>query len=133
MLDNIRKAQKKQKKQYDKQTNKINEFIINDFIILENNRQVVGHVRAFEPKFRGPYKVLRKSDDVNYVIKEVETNKAQKVHVIRIHHYFQRVENANIEDELLERRRRILMTKTISRKNAESNNVDMDDIPNLEN
>ena len=74
VLDNIRKAQQKQKKQYDKQVYKITEFKINDFILLENTRQVVGHVRAFEPKFRGPYIVLTKSDDVNYVIKEVETN-----------------------------------------------------------
>ena len=93
VLDYMRKAQEKQKKQNDKQVNKIIEFKINDFILLENTRQVVGHVRAFEPKFRGPYIVLTKSDDVNYVIKEVETNKTLKVHVNRMHHYVQRVEN----------------------------------------
>ena len=41
VLDNIRKAQEKQKKQYDKQVNKIIEFKINDFILLEKTRQVV--------------------------------------------------------------------------------------------
>ena len=58
VLDNISKDQEKQKEQYDKQVIKIIEFKINDFILLENNRQVVDHVRAFEPKFRGPYIVL---------------------------------------------------------------------------
>ena len=54
VLDNIFKAQEKQIEQYDKQVNKIIEFKINDFILFENNRQVLGHVLAFEPKFRGP-------------------------------------------------------------------------------
>ena len=50
-----------------------------------------------------------------------------------MHHYVQRVKNANLQYELLERRRRILMTLTIAKKNTASYNVDMDDIPNLEN
>ena len=66
-------------------------------------------------------------------IKEAETNKTLKVHVNKMHHYVQRVKNANLQYELLERRRRILMTLTIAKKNTASYNVDMDDIPNLEN
>ena len=55
VLENIRKVQQKQKKQNDKKDNKIIEFKINDFILLEINRQIFGHVRVFEPKFRGRY------------------------------------------------------------------------------
>ena len=69
-----------QKKQYDKNVRVRSEYKINDFVLLENTRQVPGHVRSFEPKFIGPYKILRARDALNF---EVEDQKSKKYFVVR--------------------------------------------------
>ena len=69
----------KQMKRFDKQVNIIIKFKINDLILLENYRQVVGHVHAFEPKFSGPYKFSGpQKEDANYLIKKLKTISVEK-------------------------------------------------------
>ena len=91
--ENIRRDKHQQKHQYDKRVNKYPTFNINDLILLENTRKVVGHVASFEPKLIGQYQVVEQKDFVNYKIIDPQTQKTQVVHVNRMHHYASRKES----------------------------------------
>ncbi|RNA17155.1 hypothetical protein BpHYR1_004123 [Brachionus plicatilis] len=51
-----------------------------DLVMLSNNRQKVGQVRSFVPKFMGPFKVTSILSDVNFEVRDVKTGKKQIVH-----------------------------------------------------
>lgn len=58
--ERIGRAQAKQNKQYEHKVRDRVVFEPGDLVMLVNSRQTKGHVRSFEPKYIGPYRVLDK-------------------------------------------------------------------------
>lgn len=71
--------------------------------MLVNSRQTKGHVRSFEPKYVGPYLVLEKVNDVNFLIKDPESRRLSIVHYNRMVRYktASEAKSAVAEEELL--------------------------------
>ena len=120
----IDRAQAYQKKQFDKNVQCNNHFAVGDLVLLQNTRQVVGHVRSFEPKYAGPFVILEKYQDLNFKIENQQSGKTQVVHYNRLVKYYSRdqVECSSIMDQdtyvddLIELKRRISVS-TLSNRN----------------
>jgi len=83
----IEKAQRTQKTQYDEKIKNKAIYETGDLVVLANTRQVVGHVRSFEPKYIGPYEVIRKTGEANYELLDPKTGKTNNVHYNRMSKY----------------------------------------------
>jgi hypothetical protein len=90
--ERIKRAQEHQKRQYDKNVHDKVTYGTGDLVVLANNKQTVGQVRSFEPKYVGPYRVIRKVGDVDYEIEIVENGKTLVVHYNRMFEYTARNE-----------------------------------------
>ena len=91
-----------QKKQYDKNVRVRSEYKINDFVLLENTRQVPGHVRSFEPKFIDPYKILRARDALNFEVEDQKSKRSFVVHRNRMKPFAIRSTINSIDDDALD-------------------------------
>lgn len=98
IVKNINQAQTSQKKQFDKNSSNKVIFEIGDFVLLINSRQVVGHVRSFEPKYMGPFVIKKKINECNYEIVNTENQKIQIVHYDRMVKYNMRRSVKNLEN-----------------------------------
>lgn len=101
--ERISRAQAKQSKQYEHKVHDRVSFEPGNFVMLVNSRQTKGHVRSFEPKYVGPYLVLEKVNDVNFLIKDPESRRLSIVHYNRMVRYktASETKSAVAEEELL--------------------------------
>lgn len=130
----LEKVQIAQKKQYDKNVVDKATYKTGDFIVLVNSRQTVGHVRSFEPKYIGPYEIIRQVNDTNYEIIDPKTGKTSVVHYnrmfkykVREHENFLKFSNDDKNyiheycslDEVLVSARDLALISRIQRRNAQ--------------
>ncbi len=59
-------------------------FIRPSGVLLSNNRQKVGEVRSFVPKFTGPFQIKRLVNEANYEIVNLGTGVSSIVHYNRL-------------------------------------------------
>lgn len=95
-------------------------------VLLVNSRQVVGHVKSFEPKFIGPFVIRRKINQVNYEITSLVNSKTQIVHYNRMIKYnsrnltssFKNLVSLDVEDEwrLVRSKAAVFVNSQASRK-----------------
>lgn len=93
--DKLEKSQAIQKVRYDKTASLRDEFKKGDFVVIANTRQVVGQVRSFQPKFLGPYVILRPTSEVNFEIRDLSNSKVMVVHYNRLAKYNPRDKNVH--------------------------------------
>ena len=104
-------AKEKQKRNYDMNCNPREIFKIGDQVLLTNSRRHVRHVRSFEPKFLGPFTIVRILNEVNLEIIDPNSKNSKIVNRSRLVKYRSREESANnlvfntSESEWLERRK----------------------------
>lgn len=55
-----------------------------DLVVLINSRKTVGKVISFEPKYIGPYEVIRRTGEANYELSDSETGKTIVAHYNRM-------------------------------------------------
>ena len=82
-------AQAKQKSLYDNQLKYRNEFAVGDLVMINNTRQRPNHSKAFEPKFIGPYKIVKSSKGLTYDIISPVLG-TEKVHYNRLYRFYDR-------------------------------------------
>ena len=73
----------------EKRTNTNNqiEYEEGDLVLLNNMHMRPGHSHSFEPKRHGPYKIIEKRGNVNYVIQNLEDQSVFLVHYNRLVKY----------------------------------------------
>jgi len=79
-------AQERQKYGYDKDMTKLIQYKPGDFVKIKNFRARLNHSKSLEPKFLGPFKILRILGDLNYELVN-ENGKLEKVHYNRMYVY----------------------------------------------
>ena len=77
----------RQKQYYDRFINSSMSFEIGDLVCLVNERSIVGQSKSFRQRLSGPFKIIKKFNDVNYTIVSLETKKSQDVHYNRLRPY----------------------------------------------
>ncbi len=82
-------ARNKQKLSYDRFVKNNVTFQINDLVKIDNYRRRPGYSKAFEPKFIGPYKVVKILSDLNYYL-EAPSLKPIVVHYNRMSRFHSR-------------------------------------------
>jgi hypothetical protein len=87
--NNIRIAQARQKANYDNETRDSVIYVIGDQVMINNTKQRVNHSKAFEPKFLGPYRIIKICNELNYVI-ESPTLGTEIVHYNRLRRFYTR-------------------------------------------
>lgn len=92
--DYIKKAQIIQKQNYDK-THKLTQYEPNQLVLIKFPFQEQNKTSKLAPKYRGPFKIISKKNDVNYLVELVLNKKITRdiVHIRRLKPYFQRTEN----------------------------------------
>lgn len=93
----LEKVQEGQKKQYDKKICDKTTYKTGDFVVLVNSRKTVGQVRSFEPKYIGPFEVIRLIGDTNYELIDPKTGKTIVVHYNRMAKYTARDHNHSLK------------------------------------
>ena len=93
----LEKIQEGHKKQYDKKVYVKTTFKTGDFVVLDNSSKTVCQVRSFEPKYIGPFEVVRLIGDTNYELIDRKTGKTIVVHYNRIAKYTVRDHNHSLE------------------------------------
>lgn len=96
----IKKAQETQKTNHDK-LHKLTTYEPNQLVLVKFPFNEPNKTSKLAPKYRGPYKVISKINDVNYIIELILNNKLTKdiVHIRRLKPYFQRENTETIEDK----------------------------------
>ncbi|CAI6375162.1 unnamed protein product [Macrosiphum euphorbiae] len=97
--DYIKKAQDIQKLNHDK-SHKLTTYEPNQLVLVKFPFQEPNKTAKLAPKYRGPYKIISKVSDVNYMIELVLNNKLtiDVVHIRRLKPYFQR-DNSDSSEE----------------------------------
>jgi hypothetical protein len=90
--DQINKSQVRQKAYYDRFVRNSAQFSVGDFVLLVNERSIVGQSKSFRDRLIGPFKIIDKYNDVNYRIVCIQNNKVQDVHYNRLRPYRSRVD-----------------------------------------
>ena len=90
---NLEKARKKQKSQYDRDRSDI-DFRVGDRVMLVDLK-IKSAGRKLYPKNLGPYTVLKKSSPVNYVLRLDDGVSVDTFHVSRLRHFYAREETAD--------------------------------------
>lgn len=92
--DYIKKAQIIQKQNYDK-THKLTQYEPNQLVLIKFPFQEQNKTSKVAPKYRGPFKIISKKNDVNYLDELILNKKITRdiVHIRRLKLYFQRTEN----------------------------------------
>ena len=84
--ENSDAARESQKAFYDLVNQQTMEFKEGDLVMLRNLASRPGHTAKFEPKYKGPYRVLRKLGEVDFEILNA-SNERQVVHHNRLKHF----------------------------------------------
>ena len=92
--DNTANAQTKQKFYYDRFVKDRAQYNVGDTVKINNYKSRIGHSKAFEPKFLGPYKITKILGELNYRL-ESPTLPVQIVHYNRMNHFHVRTEFIN--------------------------------------
>ncbi len=92
IMYNTRHAQEQQKEYYDRFAKYRAEFKVGDTVKINNCRRKVTLSKAFEPKFVGPYTIVKKLNDLNYLL-EAPGLKSEIVHYNRLYKYAMRPES----------------------------------------
>ena len=74
------------KKRYD-QSHVKTDYAEGELVLLFVPQTQPGLVRKLQCKWRGPFRIVQKTTSLNYVIRDLDTNKTQKVHVQRLRKY----------------------------------------------
>ena len=74
------------KKRYDQSHVKSN-YAEGELVLLFVPQTQPGLARKLQCKWRGPFRIVQKTTSLNYVIRDLDTNKTQKVHVQRLRKY----------------------------------------------
>lgn len=88
MIENINKRQRKQKEYFDRGHRK-QVFKIGDLILIKDFSKKVGLSFNLQPKFKGPYKIIRLITPVIYEVKDVNGHWLTQVHVQDCKRYVQ--------------------------------------------
>jgi hypothetical protein len=88
--ENLDRAHNRQKSQYDKYVKINNQFQPGDLALVVNTRKRVGHSKAFEPKFYGPFRIVKAVGEVNYEITTLDGSQKEVIHFNRLKKYFAR-------------------------------------------
>ena len=86
IVENTFEAKARQKENYDRFVKSNAEFKIGDYVKINNCRRIPGLSKAFTPKFIGPYKIVKRVGDLNYVL-EAPNLKSEFVHYNRLYRY----------------------------------------------
>jgi len=89
--ENTSLVQEKQQMHYNRFVKNRAEFKIGDIVKINNYKTRVGFSKAFEPKFLGPYRIVKLVGELNYQL-EGENLAPQMVHYNRMLHYNVRTE-----------------------------------------
>jgi len=95
----IKKIQENQKKYHD-ESHKIISFEAGDLVVIKFPFLEVGKSPKLGPKYRGPFKILEKINDLNYKVQLTLNNKYSEdiIHVRRLKPYHLR-QNTNKNDK----------------------------------
>ena len=90
-LRNIRHAQTKQKRLYDKKAKNVS-FERNDLVLIYKPRRITGVSLKLSRLYKGPFKIVRRISAMNYVVKKVGNSRFRDVvHVNRIKKFHLRI------------------------------------------
>jgi hypothetical protein len=98
--DNKAEAQKRQKFYYDRVLHANAFYKIGDKVKITNFRVRPGHSKAFEPKFLGPYTIVQRQNEFNYLLSAPNV-KNELVHFNRMSHYNERETNDCVVPKLI--------------------------------
>ena len=84
VIDCLAEAQQNQAKSYNKEIEVRHEYQQGDLVCLYSPAVKKGHVKKLSSSWKGPYRVLRKKGDVNYLVKNVLKGAAITVHYKRL-------------------------------------------------
>jgi hypothetical protein len=93
-------AQMRQKEYYDRTVKDARQFIVGDLVKIKNFKKPPGACSAFIEKFIGPFKVLRKFNELTYEI-SFKDGKKQVVHYNRMLPFYARDEAENSGNEFV--------------------------------
>jgi hypothetical protein len=96
---NKQDAQQRQKFYYDRVLHANAFFKIGDLVKITNFRVRPGHSKAFEPKFLGPYSIIQRNNEFNYLLR-ANNVKDELVHYNRMSHYYAREPECEKPDQL---------------------------------
>lgn len=86
-VENIQKAQRRQKRNYDKKTRN-RQFQTGELVLLYCPRRVSGRSMKLCRLYKGPYLIVRRLSNCNYVVKKVgRSTRRDVVHVNRLKHF----------------------------------------------
>jgi hypothetical protein len=87
--ENKAASQNRQKYYYDRVLHANAYFRIGDKVKITNYRVRPGHSKAFEPKFLGPYTIIQRSNEFNYIL-TAPNARNELVHYNRMSHFRER-------------------------------------------
>ena len=93
LAENIKAAQATQKQYYDRFVNEKIKFAVGDLVKINNVRKQVGHSKAFEKKFIGPYQIMNIIDGITYQLVSPYGLKPETVHYNRLFKWVSRLED----------------------------------------
>ena len=95
----VEKAQKQQKKQYNKRRKKFTFETDEEVMLYTPSPLPKGQKKKFQKQWRGPFIIIEKEGDLNYIVAPKDNLRAiQKVHIDRLKKYFP-PENQGENDE----------------------------------
>ena len=83
----MNKVHQKQKDYYDLTANNAQRYYKNQYVLLKNQRIKQGISKAFQEKFIGPFKILKRINRLLYRLRNMQTNKEIVVHINRLKPY----------------------------------------------
>ena len=98
--ENTSLAQEKQQTSYNRFFKDRVEFKVGDVVKINNYRTRLGFAKAFEPKFLGPYRIVKLVGDLNYQLEG--ENLIQMVHYNRMLHYKVRTDFIDERNSIVE-------------------------------
>jgi hypothetical protein len=100
VIEQLKKVEKRNKNYYDKKHRSV-EINVNDFVLLKSHflsSKEERFVSKLAPKWLGPYKVVEKLSDVNYILEKHDGVKMGVQHISNLKRYFQRCKDVNCEN-----------------------------------
>ncbi len=96
MNRNLESARERQKKYYDQLVKHSKAINVGDLVLIRNFVLTVGHNKAFEAKFLGPFRVVRKIGDVLLEICKAEGKVNVVVHINRVKRFNERSDSTQV-------------------------------------
>ncbi|RNA36428.1 Transposon Ty3-G Gag-Pol poly [Brachionus plicatilis] len=103
---NLERARTKQKKLYDRQVYSHPNFKVDELVLLKNLKLKVGVSKCFQPKFIGPFKIVKIINTVSMVVQTLDGSKKVVVHINRARKY--RLRRVEVEKDNLESWKKLL-------------------------